>query len=76
MATKKKDPVVVSINWRKSLGQWSFRMVADNGEPMNPSERYTRKATMDKMIDRWNIDTFKKPVPVIECNSKWKPIKK
>lgn len=73
MATKSQ--LVASIKWRKNKGQFGFRLIASNGEVVHPSEKYTRKENMMQTINRWNKDTFKKPVPVIECDAKWQPIK-
>ena len=70
-----KSPLVTSIKWRKNKGQFGFQLKGRNGETIHPSEKYTRKANMMKTINRWNIDTFKKPVPVIECDAKWQSIK-
>jgi uncharacterized protein YegP (UPF0339 family) len=70
-----KSPLVTSIKWRKNKGQFGFQLKGRNGETIHPSEKYTRKATMMKIIARWNQDTLKVPVPVIECNTRWQPIK-
>ena len=74
MTKKTEGPLIAFIKWRKSKGQWGFRLVAQNGETVHSSEKYTRKATMMEIINRWNEDTLKLPVPVIECNTRWKPI--
>jgi uncharacterized protein YegP (UPF0339 family) len=58
------------IQWRKSKGQFQFRIIAGNGESVLPSERYTRKSTMFGMIKQAKED-IKHDIPVTERNANW-----
>jgi hypothetical protein len=58
------------IQWRKSKGQFQFRIIAGNGESVLPSERYTRKSTMFAMIKRAKADIMHE-IPVVETNADW-----
>jgi uncharacterized protein YegP (UPF0339 family) len=66
--------LIKSINFRKRAGQFSYRLVGKNNEVIAASERFTTRAMMLKSINRWNVDTLRYQVPVIECNGNWKPL--
>lgn len=68
-----KNPIATYLQWRKSKSEYQFRIRGANHETVFASERYKSKSIMMKVINRWQ-DSLKKPIPVQECNSKWKPL--
>lgn len=63
------------IHWRKSKGQFQWRIVGGNGEPVAPGERYTRKSTMLGMIEQVK-KCLKYPIEVEQRNADWSIKKK
>lgn len=46
------------------LGEWRFRLVAGNGEPMAASEGYTRKADAIRAAKRLKSEVYRAPIVV------------
>jgi hypothetical protein len=67
---KAKNDIFDHMEWRKSRGQFQFRLRSGNNEVVHASEKYKSRSVMFGLMDRWQ-DALKEKVPVYECNSKW-----
>lgn len=72
----KKNPLVKSFQWRKNKGQFQYRMTGHNNRTIESSERYKNFTTMLKKIAKYQKCWPDYQVPVLERDSRWKPIKK
>ena len=75
MAKKRKKNYFHELHWRFSKGQWQFRVVAGNYEPIHSSERYTKKSTMDEEIKNFKEQIIYN-IPVVRRNANWSQPKK
>lgn len=67
---KKKNRILYYMEWRKSRGQFQFRICGANHEVVHASEKYKSRSVMFGLMEEWQ-DCFKDALPVYECNSRW-----
>lgn len=66
----KKNKILDHMEWRKSRGQFQFRIRAANYEVVHASEKYKSQSVMFGLMEEWQ-DCLKEAIPVYECNSRW-----